>query len=607
MSKALNFKRLSAVGSVFTYPFLISLFFLLFFPLTASAAQAVLGWSASSSQAAGYDVHYGAASGNYTTTLNVGNVTTATLQNLASKTCYIALSAYDANNNQSPLSSELVIDSITASAGSGGTISPSGSFFQAQGASQSFTITPASGYVISKVLVDGTSVGAVGSYTLSNISASHTVSATFAASTSPVAPPSGSYTISASAGPNGTISPAGSISVNSGGSKTFAVTPTPGYSIAAVLVDGSSVGPVSSYTFSDVAANHSISATFGGATVQSSYRITATAGQNGSISPSGSVTVGAGAAQSFSITPAAGYQVASVVVDGTSLGALNSYTFNKVEANQTISASFTAATAGPVADAGPNQTMLDGGKVTLSASNSTDVGGPGMASYHWVQTGGPTVTLATPSQITSALSVPSKPTALTFELTATDKNGVSSTSTCIVDSSYWYTTTPGANAGEDQTTGAGSAVELNGAASTGPLGDSSDRIETYLWQQLDGPAVKLSNSASPTPTFTAPKATNGYTSLCFMLTVTDTLGLKASDFCFVNVSPSASASSAPKAVVGPQQSATAGKVVKLNGSGSTASSGIVSYRWRQTSGIPVTLSDPTSATPTFTAALYPKT
>jgi hypothetical protein len=607
MSKALNSKKLSSVGSVFTCPFLIALFFLLFFPPAASAAQVVLGWNADSSQVAGYDVHYGATSGNYTTVLNVGNVTTATLQNLASQTCYIALTAYDANNNQSPLSSELVIDSITSSAGSGGSISPAGNFFQAQGASQSFTITPASGYVISNVLVDGTSVGAVSSYTLSNISASHTVSATFAASTPPVQPPSASYTISASAGPNGAISPAGSISVSSGAGKTFTITPTPGYSIASVLVDGSSVGPVGSYTFSNVSANHSISATFAGATVQSSYTITASAGQNGSISPSGSVSVGAGAAQSFSITPAAGYQVSTVVVDGTSLGALNSYTFNKVEANQTISASFTAAAAGPVADAGPNQTMRDGGKAVLSASNSTDVGGPGIASYRWVQTGGSPVKLATPNQITSGLSVPSKPTALNFELTATDKNGVSSTSTCIVDSSYWYTTTPSAYAGVDQTTGEGNIAELNGTASAGPSGDSSDRIASYLWQQLDGPAVKLSNPASATPTFTAPKAASGYTSLCFMLTVTDTLGLKASDFCFVNVNPSASASSAPKALVGPPQSVTAAKIVKLNGSGSTASSGIASYRWRQASGIPVKLSDPTSAAPTFTAAKYPNT
>ena len=228
---------------------------MLFAQQAYAAAQATVAWNADTAQVAGYDVYYGTSSGNYTTTLNAGNTTSATLQNLSAQTYYIALTAYNSNNVQSGYSPELVVDSLTASAGSGGTISPSGTFFQSQGASQTFTITPSAGYTTANVLVDGTSVGAVSSYTFSNIAANHTISATFTASAT-------SYTITASAGANGTISPSGAVTVNSGASQTFSFTPATGYQVSSVLVDGTAVTTASSYSFSNVTANHTISVSF---------------------------------------------------------------------------------------------------------------------------------------------------------------------------------------------------------------------------------------------------------------------------------------------------------------------------------------------------------
>lgn len=70
---------------------------------------------------------------------------------------------------------------ITASAGTGGSISPSGAVSVNQGANQSFTITPAMGYCIQGVMVDGSDAGPVASYTFTNVTADHTISATFAA------------------------------------------------------------------------------------------------------------------------------------------------------------------------------------------------------------------------------------------------------------------------------------------------------------------------------------------------------------------------------------------------------------------------------------------
>lgn len=147
--------------------------------------------------------------------------------------------------------------SISASATSGGTISPSGARSVTAGGSASYTITPATGYKIAGVSVDGASVGAVATYTFSNVTANHTISATFAAATT-----TAGYSISASSTAGGTISPAGTRSVSAGGSVTYTITPATGFKIAYVLVDGASKGVASTYTFSNVNANHTIKAGF---------------------------------------------------------------------------------------------------------------------------------------------------------------------------------------------------------------------------------------------------------------------------------------------------------------------------------------------------------
>ncbi|HQI95933.1 MAG TPA: hypothetical protein PK575_04315, partial [Syntrophorhabdus sp.] len=171
------------------------------------------------------------------------------------------------------------------------------------------------------------SVGAVSSYTFSNVTANHTINATFSLKT---------YTISASAGTGGTISPSGNILVNHGGNQTFTITPGAGYRIATVTVDGVPVGATGSHTFTNVMANHSISATFS----VNTFTINASAGFGGTISPAGTVTVEQGANQTFTFTANSGYAVSNVVVNGSSLGSLGSYTFTNVSSNHTISVSF---------------------------------------------------------------------------------------------------------------------------------------------------------------------------------------------------------------------------------------------------------------------------
>ena len=94
---------------------------------------------------------------------------------------------------------------ITASAGAGGSISPSGAVAVVRGGSQSFAITAEEGYEISDVLVDGVSIGAVSSYTFTNVTRNHTITAVFTAS-SGIADPDDTGTWTTSTATPGTSS-----------------------------------------------------------------------------------------------------------------------------------------------------------------------------------------------------------------------------------------------------------------------------------------------------------------------------------------------------------------------------------------------------------------
>ena len=164
------------------------------------------------------------------------------------------------------------------------------------------------------------------------------------------------WTIEASAGSGGGIDPEGDVFVPDGGDQRFDFDPDRGYEIDRVRVDGDSERVRSSYTFEEVTENHTIRVTFtetdeggdddddddddGGITY---LTITATAGEGGSISPDGRVQVAYDRNKSFIIQADEGYELADVLVDGRSVGAVGRYTFEKVHKNHTITAVFTAS------------------------------------------------------------------------------------------------------------------------------------------------------------------------------------------------------------------------------------------------------------------------
>jgi len=487
-------------------------------------------------------------------------------------------------NADHSISASFAVDTFTisASAGSHGSISPSGTATVSYGASRTYSISAAAGYHVADVLVDGNSVGPVSSYTFSNVTAAHTISASFADST---------HTITASAGAHGTITP-GTVAVSAGSTQIFAISPDAGYHVADVLVDGNSVGPVTAYTFSNVTAAHTISASFAAKT----FTISSLSGEGGTISPYGQVVVAVGASQSFSVTADEGYEIETLMVDGASMGVQSTYTFNDVETNHSITATFIPTNQAPVADAGPDQVVDEAQVVTLSGVNSRDAD-DGISVFQWRQIQGISVTLSAPNDEETHFTAPDVDgagQALVFELTVTDSKGATAKDTCIVNVT-WINQVPTASAGEDQIVTEGDVVTLNAAAST----DADDGIAEYSWLQVQGPQVSLSEPRSASPSFTAPDVGSQGASLVFELTVTDTGGLQDTDNCKVSVTWN---NNEPVADAGPDRQVEAGAEVTLDGSQSMDPDGSsLLYEWRQTDGPPVILSDATAVRPVFTA------
>ncbi len=106
------------------------------------------------------------------------------------------------------------------------------------------------------------------------------------------------------------------------------------------------------------------------------FNLTASAGPNGSISPSGTIPVAPGGGQSFTITPDPGCQVADVLVDGSSVGAVTGFTFSNVNADHTISSSFSDPEAPAAQVVFPNggETLVNGSTVDLAWTASDNVG-----------------------------------------------------------------------------------------------------------------------------------------------------------------------------------------------------------------------------------------
>jgi hypothetical protein len=323
-----------------------------------------------------------------------------------------------------------------------------------------------------------------------------------------------------------------------------------------------------------------------------SYLITAYFWQQTGGSPSVTLT-GANTAKASFIAPIVGAEGTSLTFQLTVIYFLNASMHSDTDST-TVNVLF--VNDPPVADAGPDQDVEEETTATLDGSNSSDPD-DGIESYRWKQIAGPLVTLSNPLTSKPTFFTPNvgpSGETLTFELTVIDVGSLKDIDTTTVNVTG-DNDPPVADAGPNQAVDEGKKVVLDGSNSTDPEGGEL----LYLWSQVAGPSVTLSNTQAAKPTFTAPDVGPGGASLTFRLTVSDNEGLKDTDTTVVNV---IGENDPPKADAGPYQTVDEENMVTLDGSNSTDPEGErLFYRWKQVAGPSVTLSDPTADQPKFNA------
>ena len=207
------------------------------------------------------------------------------------------------------------------------------------------------------------------------------------------------------------------------------------------------------------------------------------------------------------------------------------------ENSDTVSINVKNVLVPPSADAGPDQNVVAGRTVSLDGSQSVDPNGT-IASVSWVQVSGKNqVTLTTPDKLTTEFTAPAVDPdgdVLTFELTVTDNDGLSSSDTVTVNVAA--PKAPVADAGSDQNVVAGRTVTLNGSASYDPDGTNS----VVQWEQISGKnQVTLTSPNELTTEFKAPAVDSGGDTLSFKLMITDIDGLESEDSVNVTIRPTA--------------------------------------------------------------------
>lgn len=267
---------------------------------------------------------------------------------------------------------------ISASAGQGGSVSPSGDVTVAKGSTPTFTFVPDAGWELSKVTVDGIKVDVQNnSYTFAPVAAPATLHAEFqrVSNPEPVLDP----VITASVnGEHGKISPAGAVTVARGSSQTFSFIPDAGYKVSQIAVGGKAFDFSGySYTIFDVTADTTIGVTFeadSSVKPPEVHTVSSFASAGGIIEPEGDQSVVHGGALSFRFAPYDGYELYRVVVDKDSEApyelsqdemAAGTHRISNVQGNRTIHAFFAQQGTNPDPDVDPDQPT---GSVIIAAS-----------------------------------------------------------------------------------------------------------------------------------------------------------------------------------------------------------------------------------------------
>jgi len=243
----------------------------------------------------------------------------------------------------------------------------------------------------------------------------------------------------------------------------------------------------------------------------------------------------------------------------------------------------------PTASAGPDQFVHEHDRVTLSGSGVDPEGQP--LTFTWTQSAGSPVALSDIHSKSPAFTAPEglANITLTFQLAVSD--GTNTAVDTVKIEVRCENDPPTANAGPDQTVNENELVTLAGSGA-----DPEGQPLSYAWTLTTGSGIKLSDTHSPTPTFTAPEGLEDL-SVTFRLAVSDG---NSAGFDTVTILIHRK-NDAPSASAGPDQTVNENELVTLAGAGVDPEGQVLRYTWTQTAGPPVTLSDTHAASPKFTA------
>jgi fibronectin type 3 domain-containing protein len=240
----------------------------------------------------------------------------------------------------------------------------------------------------------------------------------------------------------------------------------------------------------------------------------------------------------------------------------------------------------PTANAGQDQDVQIGQRVTLDGSASSDPDGDSL-SYTWRQVAGIQVALQGGQTASPYFDTISEGTR-EFELVVSD-GAASSVPDRVVVRVLKQNNAPAADAGDDIFVYVGDLVTLNAANSFDADGDTL----TYSWTQTSGAGVALNGSQTVRPSFTP--TTSGV--LTFAVRVSDGWSV-SQDSVTVTVD---NVNQVPVADAGDDRTANVGETVSLDGRASYDPDGdTISYIWSQISGTRVSASGSNTATPSFT-------
>ncbi|MEI7658278.1 MAG: hypothetical protein WCK33_09465, partial [Phycisphaerae bacterium] len=224
------------------------------------------------------------------------------------------------------------------------------------------------------------------------------------------------------------------------------------------------------------------------------------------------------------------------------------------------------------------------------AATASDPEGQGLT-YTWTQVSGPAVTLSGASTATPSFTAPEGLTNTAIVLQCTVSDGTNTTVDTVTVNVNRDNDAPSVDAGATQTVDEGDVVTLAATAS-----DPEGQGLAYAWTQVSGPAVTLSGASTATPSFTAPEGLAN-TAIVLQCTVSDGTNTTV-DTVTVTVNAD---NDAPAVDAGSNQTVDEGDVVTLAATASDPESQGLTYAWTQVSGPAVTLSNASTATPSFTA------